>query len=448
MSNSNAPQPGSGLTGLGKFFSFLLVVGLIGLGGWIVFRKVTQSPAPQTQPVVQQTVSTNPPQVSNPGTHSSPDVVTTLPVAFPPGATHLAETQTEVKQLAPPMPYLPKGNTIDIELSKYAGYAGLIAANGGLEPNDNSIFAKKYGFKLRIALSEEESWDELNTGKMAASATTTDVLAVYGRQFHVVVPAQIGYSRGADGLVVRNDIRKVNDLKGKIVVASQFTESDFFIRYLAKEAGMPVSMLASPDAEPDAAAINLLYTDDGEAAGKFFVEQLNRGSKAIAGCVTWAPFTTEIPEASKGKAKLLVSNKNLLIIADILVVNQEFAQSNPKIVQGLVDGLLAGNQAVRDNPEANADVIGKAFKWDHAETLDELKKVHLSNLPEQLAFFNAGISQGGSFASIYQSALLAYGSTLIPNPADSDRVVSLESLKGLDAAGTYKDQVAAIKPLP
>ena len=35
---------------------------------------------------------------------------------------------------------------------------------------------------------------------MAASATTVDVLAVHGRPFRVVVPAQIGYSRGADGV--------------------------------------------------------------------------------------------------------------------------------------------------------------------------------------------------------------------------------------------------------
>src|SRR5436190_7296009 len=139
----------------------------------------------------------------------------------------LAETQFEIPKLAPPAPYVPKDNVLDIELSEYAGYAGLIAANGGLEPNDNSVFAKKYGFKVRLKLSEEESWSALNSGKMAASATTVDVLAAYGKQFQVVVPAQIGFSRGADGVVVRTDIKRINDLKGKVLVASQFTEADF-----------------------------------------------------------------------------------------------------------------------------------------------------------------------------------------------------------------------------
>jgi NitT/TauT family transport system substrate-binding protein len=44
-------------------------------------------------------------------------------------------------------------------------------------------------------VSEEESWSALNSGKLAGSVTTTDVLAVYGRQFKVKVPAQIGFAR-------------------------------------------------------------------------------------------------------------------------------------------------------------------------------------------------------------------------------------------------------------
>jgi NitT/TauT family transport system substrate-binding protein len=426
---SNAPSSGSGLTALGKVFSIFLVLGLIGLGGWIAFRKIMM---PQ-QGGARGGASTQ---------AAGSDGSSTVPAD---GA--LVETKTSVPKLAAATAYLPKDNTIDVELSQYAGYAGLIVANGGLEPSENSYFAKKHGFKVRITLSEEESWDELNSGKMAASATTVDVLAVYGRQFRVVTPAQIGYSRGADGLVVRNDIRKVNDLKGKVIVSSQFTEADFFIRYLAKEAGLAIHMLQDLNAAPDPDAINAVYCDDGEAAAGVFVSHLNAGSQKLAGCVTWAPFTTEIPEQSKGKAKLLVSNKNLLIVGDILIVNQGFAEKNPKMVEGLVDGLLWGNNAVRNDPAANADLIGKALKWERAETLEELKKVHLSNLPEQKGFFSGGINQGGSFASIYQSAVLAYGSELIPNAADSDPFVYKGALEAAEKSGAYASQAAAILPI-
>src|SRR4029079_3353312 len=77
----------------------------------------------------------------------------------------VVETKREVAPLAAPIAYVPKNNIIDIELSRTAAYAAIIAATGGLEPNPTSVFAKKHGFQLRIVLSESEegSWNSLNT---------------------------------------------------------------------------------------------------------------------------------------------------------------------------------------------------------------------------------------------------------------------------------------------
>ena len=140
--------------------------------------------------------------------------------------------------------YTPKDNVIEIDISEYAGYGGLIVANGGLEPNPDSFFAKEYGFQVKLSVSESETWSQLNNGRLAATATTADALAVLGRQFDAVVPVQIGYSRGADMVVVDRGITSVNQLAGKVLAASQFNESEFFIRYLAQEAGVPVARAA------------------------------------------------------------------------------------------------------------------------------------------------------------------------------------------------------------
>lgn len=358
-----------------------------------------------------------------------------------------SDTQFSVPRLDPAAPYQPKDGIVDIELSEYPGYAGLIVANGGLEPNDQSVFAKKHGFKVRIKLSEEESWSALNAGRMAASATTVDVLAVYGKQFQVTVPVQIGFSRGADGLVVRKEVRKVNDLKGKVLAASQFTEADFFIRYLAQESGLGVNMLATVKDKPDPEKINLVYADDAFIACDHFLAGLDGGTTNLMGCVTWAPKTTEAVEESQGKATLLTTNRNLLVIADILIVNKGFAQAQPKMVAGLVEGLLEGNKAVRENPNAHLDTIGKAFKWDRDKTKSELAKVHLSNGPENLAFFSGAIDAAGSFSSIYQSAVSAYGSELIKDPVDAERFADSTHLKALEAAGAFAGQQIAIAPL-
>jgi NitT/TauT family transport system substrate-binding protein len=373
--------------------------------------------------------------------------------AMLPNATHAgeapgtAELKTEVPKLPPAADYQIKDNTVEIELSEYAGYAGLIVANGGLEPNENSYFAKKHGFKVKLTISEEESWPALNSGKLAAAATTVDVLAVYGRQFQVVVPAQIGFSRGADGVVVKSDIKKINALKGKVLATSQFTEADFFIRYLAQEAGLPVNMLPDLKTAPDAAKLNLVYCADAFEAGDLFLADLKSGANKLAGCVTWAPKTTEVAEGSGGKAHILTTNRNLLIVADILIVNRGFATANADKVTGLVAGLLEGNKLVRENAEPHLDVITKAFKWDNAKAKDELSKVHFSNLPENTAFFAGALDAAGSFGGIHLSAAYAYGKELVKNPDDGAHFVELKHLKALEQSGAFKDQKIAIAPI-
>ncbi len=361
----------------------------------------------------------------------------------------IVATQTEVPRLGPAGVYQSKDNVVDLELSVYAGYAGIVAANGGLEPNDNSIFAKKYGFKVRIKLSEEESWNALNAGKMAASATTVDVLAVYGRQFNAVVPVQLGFSRGADGVVVKTAIKRINDLKGKVLASAQFTEADFFIRYLAQEAGMTVKMLSSLDAEADPNAVNLVYSEDAmKACDAFTLDETGK----LVGCVTWAPKTTDTVKESAGKAHLLTTNRNLLIIADILVVNKGFAAAEPEKVKGLVAGILEGNQMVRNNADASLDVISKAFStkdepWDKARAKMELQKIHFSNGPENLSFFSGAMDAAGSFSGIYQSAIYSYGSDLVKDPVDSERFLDLKHLKALETAGAFAGQAVSIAPI-
>ena len=421
------------MTARGKIILTLLILGVAGLGVWKWYPKLAARSGTTPSAASGNTRQAESRSPSDPGSTAQ--------------ASELTETQTEIPRLAAAGTYQPKDNTVEIELSEYAGYAGLIVANGGLAANDNSIFAKKYGFKVSIKLSEEESWSALNSGKMAASATTADVLAIYGRQFQVQVPAQIGFSRGADGVVVRTDIKRINQLKGKILATSQFTEAEFFIRYLAQEAGLEVNALPDLKTAPDPAKVNLIFCKDAFAAGDLFLREVQAGRNVLTGCVTWAPKTTEVAGESGGKAHVLATSRNLLIIADILIVNKGFAQQNPAMVAGLVGGLLEGNRLVRDDANSCYPIIMRAFKWDNAKARAELAKVHLSNLPENLAFFSGAIDAAGSFGGIYQSAVFSYGPQLLKDPVDGDRFLDLQHLKAIEQSGLYKDQKVSIAPI-
>lgn len=409
-------------TGLGKLLTLVMIFGLVGLGAFLVFRGGSEEAKP-----VEPAVAVN-------------EEAAAAPVEG------LIEAETAVPRLEGAGTYTPVNNTVVVELSEYAGYAGLIVANGGLKPSEDSYFFTQHGFKVEIKLSEEESWSALNAGRIGVSATTVDVLAVYGKQLNVVVPAQIGFSRGADGLVVRQEIRRLNDLKGKVVLASQFTEAEFFLRYLAQEAGIPVKTVLDEAAPLDPEAILLRFAEDAFVAGDVFLADL-QGAGSFAGVLTWEPKTSEVIEGSGGKARLLTSNKNLLVVADILLVNRGFAEASPAMVQGLVDGLLHGNRLVRDQQTAQLPVIASAFGWTPAEAQAELAKVHLSTLPESQAFFSGAIDMAGSFGGIYQLAVYAYGRELIRDAVDSARFLDGAALTALEAAGTYKEQQISIAPI-
>lgn len=414
------------MTKFGKVIFTLLVIALAAFG---IYRWLNHAPTASSDPATTAVAEVK-----------EENVTEALDFVVPGPAPKLGAAQ----------PFRMAGDTVVLNLSEYAGYAGIILANNGLEPNADSWFTKNGGFKLKITLSEEDSWDDLQQGRIAATATTVDVLANYGRQWQASVPMQIAWSRGATGIIVKKEIRRINDLKGRIVATAPFSEAEFFIRYLAQEAGLPVQRLDGIDVSPDAAAINLVFLEDAFEAGDAFLAELESGGDLIAGCVTWAPKTTEIVEASGGKAHQLVDNRNLLVVADVLLFNKAFATEQPQIVEKIVEGTLLKNQEIRANPEAHAAALAKAFaayEWSEADAKEELSRVHLSNLPENLSFFRGGIGEAGSFASVFQSANLAYGSELLPRPVDSSYFADLKALAAIETSGRLAGQVASIEPV-
>jgi NitT/TauT family transport system substrate-binding protein len=73
--------------------------------------------------------------------------------------------------------------------------------------------------------------------------------------------------------------------------------------------------------------------------------------------------------------------------------------------------------------------------------------VHLSNLPENQAFFSGAIDAAGSFGGIYQSAVLAYGSDLIKDPPDATYFLRTQALDAVEKTGLFKGQTVAIAPI-
>lgn len=418
----------------GIIITLILVLGLIGLGAYMMLGTSNTKSSDTTTQGTKEAKEAKVDQVPLTAKDLPP-----LPKPIEPAATP--------SRLDAAQPYQPKDGVIEIDLSEYAGYAGIIVANEGMAPKADSPLAKACGFKVQLKTSESENWSPVNSGKLAAGCTTVDVLAVLGRQYQVTVPILLGYSRGADQLIVRSDITTMNALAGKRLAVCQYTEADFLTRYLAAESGLTPRLCADLDTPVGANEIGLVCYAEGQQPAHALLHELTKPQPRLAGCLSWSPFTDEVLEKAGSKVRMMVSNRNLLLVADLLCVNAGFAKANPKAVAGLVAGIMEGNARLRKEPAACLPIIQTAFKWKPEDAKEQIASVHYANLPENLAFFQGSLDQAGSYTGIWQAAVTAYGREIIKSEVDPTRFLDLGPLKEMESSGRFKDQVIAIAPI-
>src|SRR6266480_7436879 len=131
---------------------------------------------------------------------------------------------------------------VQFPINIWPGWAPIIVANNGLEPNDGSIFYKKYGFYLKLAIVDDpvKARDLVASGHSHVLWGTLDMMALFAPELAKdsrtvpVICQQIDWSNGGDGIVARGDIRAINDFrtkagKRKKVVLAQNSPSHYLI---------------------------------------------------------------------------------------------------------------------------------------------------------------------------------------------------------------------------
>src|SRR5512133_1767284 len=120
-----------------------------------------------------------------------------------------------------------------------------------MEPNDQSIFAQKYGFYLKLSIVDDpvKARDLFASGQSHVLWGTLDMIALFAPELVKdsrtvpVVCQQIDWSDGGDGIVARGDIRSINDFKMKAgkrkkVVLAQNSPSHYLMMSLLIDAGI------------------------------------------------------------------------------------------------------------------------------------------------------------------------------------------------------------------
>jgi ABC-type nitrate/sulfonate/bicarbonate transport system substrate-binding protein len=416
-----AEEPGTSLTPLGKILSILLILGLIGAGVYIVMQK------------------SKPPQ---PATGGGPEPVQARPAVEAPdtkGITTVTEYKYVPAEKLPPVSGVAdyknwdeQNKVLRFSYNVWAGWLPLFAANKGAKPSADSVFAKKYGFKVELVKIDDPvaAREAFVTGQVHTLWGTVDMMVLFAPELlrdprtSPRIVQQIDWSSGGDGIVVRNKIRTVADLKGKSIALAMNSPSQYFLTSLLLSAGL----------KP--ADVQQKFTGDAFQAAAAFT-----ADSKIDGCVSWAPDIYNIADRIGGTRLLATTKDANKLIADVYAIRADFVRDHPDVVKGLVAGTFEGMDLLRDHPEDACKAMADAFGMKPDEVMGMRNDAHLTNYPENVQFF-LNSSNPTNFERTWKNASYVYQKlgTLGGEAVEFDKVMDFSFVKADEMAKQFAQQ--------
>lgn len=330
-------------------------------------------------------------------------------------------------------------NTVRFALNVWAGWAPIIHANEGFQPGKIWKTPDGKEFKVHLILADNPAAmrDAYAGGDYHIGWATVDMLPLFMEGFldksgeprdSRVMPRifqQIDWSNGGDGIVVRDNIKRVSDLRGKEIVLAQNSPSQYFA----------VSMLVAGGVQPG--EVKFRYVNDAfEAAAAFNV------NKDIAACVSWAPDIYTLSEQSGNRMLVDTATANKLI-ADVWYARADFAADHPEKIEGIVRGIFDSIEQLKDQGEKQkvAEWMAQGYAIPKDECLAMLGDAHWTNFAENVDFF-MNQNNPARFEVVWNQAYYIYRKirSVTHQPATFDQVVDFSVLQKLQKEEKYASQ--------
>jgi NitT/TauT family transport system substrate-binding protein len=307
---------------------------------------------------------------------------------------------------------------VRVRVNIWVGCAGGLVANGGLETQPGSIFARK---GLNVSFKIIDDWTEgvaaLATGNVDVMLTTLDVWAkdypqLKDKGFGAHTFLMVDWSRGADGLIARQGINSIEDLAAKTVAFAPYTPSHFLLWNGLKNSGLNT-------AQRREIFDKAVHTKDGIEPATLFAQ-----SKVDA-AVAWDPDMSDAVAKRAGSRKIYDTKVADRLIADILVVSDSFAAKHPQTVIKLAQGWLEGVDFIKASPQRAYTLIGTIQDFNIPTDLAQimLGGVRLSDYADNLGFFGSPTAPG-DYANVYRMAHEMYREErLVKGTADPEETL-------------------------
>ena len=269
--------------------------------------------------------------------------------------------------------------TVRFAINVWAGWAPIIYANNGLKAGKVWKTPTGKDFKVELVLIDDPiaMRDAFAAGNVQIGWATLDMVPLFMeglRKDSRVMPRiyqQVDWSNGGDGIVVRDTIKTMNDLRGKTVVLAQNSPSHYFL----------LNALINGGVQP--AEVNFKFTQDAFQAAAAF-----NADKNLAGVVSWAPDIYNLEKVKGNKIIVTTATANKLI-ADVWFARADFAKDNPDIMEGIVRGIFDGMQDLKaqDAKQKVSKLMSAGYSIPESDALGMLGDAHSTNYAENREFF-------------------------------------------------------------
>jgi NitT/TauT family transport system substrate-binding protein len=229
---------------------------------------------------------------------------------------------------------------VAIGMSGWTGFAPLTLAK------EAGIF-KKNGLDVTIRkIPQKDRHLAVASGDIQCAATTVETWIVWNANGVATTQIfQLDKSYGADGMVVKPNIQKISDLKGKTVAASAPGTAPYFtLAWMLKKNGLSPKDVKVVNLEPQAAANAMIA-----------------GTSDLDAAMTYEPYLSAV-RAKPEAGKIIATTLDYPMVMDTFGCTPKFLAENPKAAKALADSYFEAVDMIKKDPKKSFEIMGADVK--------------------------------------------------------------------------------------
>ena len=229
---------------------------------------------------------------------------------------------------------------VALGISGWTGFAPLTLAK------EAGLF-KKHGLDVSIKkIPQKDRHLAIASGDIQCAATTVETWVVWNANGVATTQIfQLDKSFGADGMVVKPNITKISDLKGKTVAADAPGTAPYFgLAWMLKKNGLSIKDVKVVNLSPQAAANAMIAGTDG-----------------IDAAMTYEPYLGAV-RAKPEAGKIIATTLDYPMVMDTFGCTPKFLAENPKAAQGLANAYFDALDMIKADAKKSFEIMGTDVK--------------------------------------------------------------------------------------